>query len=1081
MLAQVYGVFHIDYMQSAEQRLTRRINVQCLSGRVRNINALRAVVYLLVLRNELFISEKDCWDSLMPVNQGLMESSLFFAVSHDEWVLTEVVRTVQWSEDIWAALNSYGLESRCMVTDVCMEWFRNARAREMGDPQESPGQRHRQTRVTTLPFKDSVGSRALERADAWGEIVQARVVSVADLVAAEAKYHKQCRLLFASTGSASSILHDKWYSCKKNTEKEENIRFVEAAPDIIRRNIRSPVFDTKIYPVMESLDSGQLPEKLKTFLNRVIQGEVVERKNTVIGEAIMSACHPRSYISPTLLGIGVYIHRHHESRQLIDILRVFHYLQATRRFKDKALYEFLAVEHDRANTSGSTKGYIQYAFDNSYFNTSTLTGHGTFHSMDGVRFITPAQNQQSMTVNRLLHPPSADTIAVRGKFQVNCYKKSELSGLKGIHIRELYTVCDATAWSVKNAIAVYVLWFSAGWLNESSAPSWNFEECKHHNQDSCIVTFDQSLYAKLSEIIAAEPPGELDSVTLRLGGVHILVSFMGSIGFIMSGSGIEELAVRAHVLTSQALITMILRMENLFGVYQEVLHELFLEVSTGEKIIPDAIESLLLVSFSTSFERKCTALSEESRTGKLWVQYLRQMEKLPSRMPPHEYDKFKSEGFFTVQRKNEFWGRVWADLSIDQYLMRTLKTKGVLTRGRGITENTLLYFVAASPICLKLCNALEELSGIKAGSSEQHVELRDSRRTRDSRDDAVLLSWFKDTHLGMLTACNHLHLVLSTMMTENYLKHYISYELSPRPPPVFDEEAMGNTVKSAVLQLFSYTTAQENSTNHPRRIVIDDGHLLHALVWPHPATYGQIADSFLEFVQEHYRVSVTVVFDGYNVQSTKSQEHFRRASKRISAEIMSDMNTSANTTQVDFLSNHHNKERLITLLSHHFETVGIEVCKGRCRYSDFVASDTDIAVVLLARATDAMELRVLSPGTNTKCDKVNNVRGIQKLSGRSKEVSFSVVQLLVVTHLLSLAKYTRSIAKQPVVAAFELATLTPSAACAEHSLRAYCQHLSLCCTWFPVDVRQTVATEVNAGVLYWPAQQCVDIVEKEVA
>ncbi|KAJ8891600.1 hypothetical protein PR048_004128 [Dryococelus australis] len=229
--------------------------------------------------------------------------------------------------------------------------------------------------------------------------------------------------------------------------------------------------------------------------------------------------------------------------------------------------------------------------------------------------------------------------------------------------------------------------------------------------------------------------------------------------------------------------------------------------------------------------------------------YAQQMGELPSRMPPHEYNKFTSEGFFTVRRKNEFWGGIWTDLSIEHHRMRALKTKGGLSRGRGISESTLEYFVAAFPACLKLCNALEELCGIKAGSSEQHVELRDFRRTRDFRDVTVLLSWRKEhspwdvdclrslasgvvgddsincdqaeyvclgaikliigsnpaevkltqkNRVKYLSAVarsilirydvievNSHHLlmrIVCAMKTENELKHYFSYELSPRPP-----------------------------------------------------------------------------------------------------------------------------------------------------------------------------------------------------------------------------------------------------------------------------------------------------------
>ncbi|KAJ8872560.1 hypothetical protein PR048_026166 [Dryococelus australis] len=813
----------------------------------------------------------------------------------------------------------------------------------------------------------------LNRGDVWGEIVHVRAVCVADFVAAEAKYHKQCRLLFASPGrgrpedkckafaftklcaymdsaeepqfilsdlvetmknfntnnpnsvcttkylkeklnvhygnsvfiielpgklsivnlkgSASSILHDKWFLDKKKTEEEKNIRIVETAADIIRRDIRSLVLETKIYPAMECLDSGQLPETLKTFLNRVNQGEVVERKNTAIGDA-----------------------------KCLHVAPVFTYhLQFL-----ALVYIFTGI----INRDSCKKGYIQYAFDNADFNIRTLIGHGTFHSMGGERFTTSAQNQESNAVNRLLYLPSTDTIAARGKLQVDCYKKSALPGLKGINIRELVTVSDATARSVKNAIAPDVLWSSARRIEESSAPSWNgfmrscihtgeiscsitaieavpfiyldlsnrstiytallfaVEECKYYNQGSRIVTFDQPLYAKASEIIAASPPGELDSVTLRLDRFHLLVSFMGSIGFIMSGSGIEELWI------------------------------LMLNIQEHSPWDVDCLRSLA-----------SGVVGDDSINC----------------------DQAEYVGLDAVKR---IIGSNFGEVKLTQK------------------------------------NRVKPLSAVA--------------RSILIRDDVVEVNFHQ---LFMQIVC--------VMKTENDLKHYISYELSPRPPALFDEVAMRKTVKSAFLQLFSYTIPEENSTNDPRRIVIDGGHLLHAL------------------------------------------------------------------------------ERLITLLSRHFETAGIEVCNSEGDADTLivkralelasvgnnvtvVASDTDTPrpplVMLLARATDDMELRVLSP---------------------AKKVYFSVMQLLVVTHnLLSLEKckkkawrilqrpyvrnatkvfnslestkeeHTCSIAKEPVAAAFELATLPPTnATSAEHSLRTYYHHLSLRCAWFPVVVRQTVATE----------------------
>jgi len=51
------------------------------------------------------------------------------------------------------------------------------------------------------------------------------------------------------------------------------------------------------------------------------------------------------------------------------------------------------------------------------------------------------------------------------------------------------------------------------------------------------VTFDQPLYIKAAEIVAAST--DLSNVVVRFGDSHLLMSYLGSIGFIMGGSGTE--------------------------------------------------------------------------------------------------------------------------------------------------------------------------------------------------------------------------------------------------------------------------------------------------------------------------------------------------------------------------------------------------------------------------------------------------------------------------------------------------------------------------------------------------------------
>ena len=75
------------------------------------------------------------------------------------------------------------------------------------------------------------------------------------------------------------------------------------------------------------------------------------------------------------------------------------------------------------------------------------------------------------------------------------------------------------------------------------------------------LTFDQHLYWKALTIIQSQPDGsDLKGMVLRLGGFHMQMSFLGSIGHLMAGSGLQERievvftgnAVR-HVLTGKAI------------------------------------------------------------------------------------------------------------------------------------------------------------------------------------------------------------------------------------------------------------------------------------------------------------------------------------------------------------------------------------------------------------------------------------------------------------------------------------------------------------------------------------------------
>ena len=61
-----------------------------------------------------------------------------------------------------------------------------------------------------------------------------------------------------------------------------------------------------------------------------------------------------------------------------------------------------------------------------------------------------------------------------------------------------------------------------------------------HGQSFCVYTCDQQLY-RIAIIVLWNTPDLGRDFYLRLGGVHLLMSFIGSIGSLMAGSGLKEI------------------------------------------------------------------------------------------------------------------------------------------------------------------------------------------------------------------------------------------------------------------------------------------------------------------------------------------------------------------------------------------------------------------------------------------------------------------------------------------------------------------------------------------------------------
>ena len=119
--------------------------------------------------------------------------------------------------------------------------------------------------------------------------------------------------------------------------------------------------------------------------------------------------------------------------------------------------------------------------------------------------------------------------------------------------------------------------------------------------------------------------------------------------------------------------------------------------------------------------------------------YLTKMMKLKE-THPEVYEHFV-RGLHVVRRSDRLWAGLSPDLIIEQCLMRSLKTTGGLTRGRGMTELQRLVWVLSRPASAEINNAMQELTGITYSTSDQHKDTTSARMMKDSSDTKKLLQY----------------------------------------------------------------------------------------------------------------------------------------------------------------------------------------------------------------------------------------------------------------------------------------------------------------------------------------------------
>jgi hypothetical protein len=109
------------------------------------------------------------------------------------------------------------------------------------------------------------------------------------------------------------------------------------------------------------------------------------------------------------------------------------------------------------------------------------------------------------------------------------------------------------------------------------------------------------------------------------------------------------------------------------------------------------------------------------------------------------------QGHHVVRRSNRYWAGLSTDLAIEQLLMRSVKTAGGLTGGRGMYESQRNQWILSMPACGDINNAMQAVTGMEFITSGQHADSTEARQKKDDKDMKSIPSCYCTIHSPMMT------------------------------------------------------------------------------------------------------------------------------------------------------------------------------------------------------------------------------------------------------------------------------------------------------------------------------------------
>ncbi|CAG2218591.1 unnamed protein product [Mytilus edulis] len=383
----------------------------------------------------------------------------------------------------------------------------------------------------------------------------------------------------------SSILHTFYNRRGKENKEEEKKSIISTAAQLIKEDIKLITSKDIYYPSAEEMESetsnaDYVPRSLRIFLNSLFSEADCITKISAIGHAIIQATRPRSVIAPLQIGLGIQMHHHFGSRFLVDTLYNLGFCSS---YSEVQKFEMNAAASRSTENENDSQSFVQFVADNVDHNIRSLDGFGTFHGMGIISASTPGI-KTARAVPRT--NPSIKEITALAKINIKFYKEQSNSfrqlKYEVLKKREMgnetwkLDLLSKICWPLKlsaswSAIMHKTSGSYPGQSNITFLPMIDLNPsdesciyttlhfvCKEAKKNKCtpILTFDQPLYWKAMTIVQNEPTtSSLKCLVLKLGGFHAEMSFIGSIGYLMSGSGLMNIFETVYASTAVSYIS----------------------------------------------------------------------------------------------------------------------------------------------------------------------------------------------------------------------------------------------------------------------------------------------------------------------------------------------------------------------------------------------------------------------------------------------------------------------------------------------------------------------------------------------